>query len=194
MSLKIVTYGQVAYEAYCAAGGGKSLVSGAPLPAWDEQDERIRVAWNRAGAAVCDDIIGDGLPGSELAAMGKLHDELAEERSMRLHLATEVNELREERDKAYRERARLVAYLSAIYPAELAPAESDSGAWWLVFVETPAGQMSWHLHEDDLELFPHLLNRPETGVEWDGHTTEVKYGRLARLTGALATGIYGARA
>jgi hypothetical protein len=95
--------------------------------------------------------------------------------------------LEAERDKAYRERAALVAYLAACYPAEIVPAESDSGAWFLVFVTTPAGQMSWHLHEDDLDLFEPLLNAPETGVEWDGHTTEAKYERLAELTRTVAT-------
>jgi hypothetical protein len=59
--MKVVTYGQIAYEAYCAAADGKSLVSGEPLPAWEEQDERIRAAWNAAGTAVSDDVIGDGL-------------------------------------------------------------------------------------------------------------------------------------
>lgn len=93
-----------------------------------------------------------------------------------------------ERDKAYGERAHLVAYLAACYPSEIVPAESDSGAWFLVFVTTPAGQMSWHLHEDDLDLFEPLLNAPETGIEWDGHTTEEKYERLAELTRRFAVG------
>lgn len=96
-----------------------------------------------------------------------------------------------ERDKAYRERAALVAYLTANYPSELVGAESDSGAWFLVYVTTPSGQMSWHLHEDDLDLFPHLVNKDEVPVEWDGHTTDEKYERLAELTRTVATGIYG---
>jgi hypothetical protein len=97
-------------------------------------------------------------------------------------LAQQLAAAEAERDKAYSERARLVAYLAACYPSEIVPAESDSGAWFLVFVTTPAGQMSWHLHEDDLDLFEPLLNAPETGIEWDGHTTEQKYERLAELT------------
>ena len=107
-------------------------------------------------------------------------------------LVTEGNELREERDKAYEERAKLIAYLTAVYPSEITPAESDSGAWNLVFVATPSGQMSWHLHEDDIvEYFQHLVNLPETGVTWDGHTTKEKYRRLAELTRTVATGLYG---
>lgn len=94
-----------------------------------------------------------------------------------------IQGVRGERDKAYEERAKLVAFLAAVYPAELAEAESDSGAWWLVFVSTPAGQMSWHIHEDDLDLFEHLHDKPQTSLSnWDGHTTEQKYERLADLT------------
>lgn len=104
----------------------------------------------------------------------------------------ERDEARDERDKAYTERAALVAYLTAVYPSEITPAESDSGAWNLVFVATPSGQMSWHLHEDDVvEWFQHLANLPETGVTWDGHTTPEKYKRLAELTRTVATGLYG---
>lgn len=103
----------------------------------------------------------------------------------------EVAHAQAERDKAYEERANLVAYLAAVYPSEVVEAESDSGAWWLVFVTTPSGQMSWHIHEDDLELFPWLLNKPETGVKWDGHTTEQKYQRLRELSRTVATGLYG---
>lgn len=44
--------GQVAYEGYFAACGGKSLVSGAPLPTWDEQRADIRDAWLAAASAV----------------------------------------------------------------------------------------------------------------------------------------------
>lgn len=44
--------GQVAYEGYRAASDGKSLVSGAPLPAWSEQAPEIREAWRAAADAV----------------------------------------------------------------------------------------------------------------------------------------------
>ena len=107
------------------------------------------------------------------------------------HVKGERTHAENERDKAYEERAHLVAYLAAVYPSELCEAESDSGAWWLVFVATPSGQMSWHIHEDDLELFPWLLNKPGTGVKWDGHTTKQKYDRLNELARTVATGIYG---
>jgi chromosome segregation ATPase len=42
----------VAYSAYLSASDHKSLVTGAPLPGWVEQDERIRDAWRAAARAV----------------------------------------------------------------------------------------------------------------------------------------------
>ena len=47
-----MTVGQGAYEAYVRAAGGKSLVSGAPLPAWDSLPVAIRHAWDVASQQV----------------------------------------------------------------------------------------------------------------------------------------------
>lgn len=47
-------YGEVAYAAYCAQTDGRSAVTGEPLPAWDEQRQEIRDAWDAAAAAVVD--------------------------------------------------------------------------------------------------------------------------------------------
>ena len=44
--------GEVAYSGYFTACGGKSLISGAELPSWDEQSEEIRAAWQAAADAV----------------------------------------------------------------------------------------------------------------------------------------------
>jgi hypothetical protein len=79
----------------------------------------------------------------------------------------------------YRERAHLVAHLAAIYPSVIGmdPAEPD---WPVVFIETGAGQLSWHIAPDDVPLFVHV-SRNESAV-WDGHTTEQKYARLDNLT------------
>ena len=44
--------GRIAYEEYCSHTGGVSLVSGAKLPAWDDLDLNIAVAWTRAAKAV----------------------------------------------------------------------------------------------------------------------------------------------
>lgn len=41
-------------------------------------------------------------------------------------------------------------------------------------------QATWHIGEDDLELFRHV--RTDVYEPWDGHTTEAKYERIAALT------------
>ena len=45
-------WGRLAYEAYAAHTGWKSLVSGADLPWWDALAEPIREAWAVAAQAV----------------------------------------------------------------------------------------------------------------------------------------------
>lgn len=80
----------------------------------------------------------------------------------------------------YRERAALVAFLAKIWPAYFAhndPAEPD---WAVLYVNTPAGQLSWHIAEEDRDLFPRV-RVDEYGPSWDGHSTEEKYTRLSTL-------------
>jgi hypothetical protein len=102
-------------------------------------------------------------------------------------LTARLAEVTAERDKAYRERAHLVAHLAACHPAQWADEGSD---WPIVYVQTPAGQMSWHIARTDQDLFEHV--RPigdGTAPQWDGHTTEVKYARLAELTRTVASNL-----
>lgn len=84
----------------------------------------------------------------------------------------------------YRERAHLVAYLAAVYPSVLAvggdPVWPD---YTVVYVTSPQGQLSWHIHKSDLDLFRHV---PAGPAEWDGHDTDEKYRRLDAVTRALA--------
>jgi hypothetical protein len=44
--------GKVAYDAYFANSKGKSLISGAPLPSWEQQADAIKNAWRAAAEAV----------------------------------------------------------------------------------------------------------------------------------------------
>lgn len=96
---------------------------------------------------------------------------------------------REQLDAVYGERNRCVAAL-----AHLAQAygfvvgigddlEAEPGWRAVVYIETPRGQVSWHLHETELELFRGLAR---ARVAWDGHTVEAKYARLADFCKALA--------
>jgi hypothetical protein len=87
-----------------------------------------------------------------------------------------------ELNNAYYERNKLVRFLASLYPAGIA--KTDIPGWdpeWhgCVFIDTPAGQMSWHYHEREAHLFASL---PDYGGQWDGHTTQEKYLRLEKLT------------
>jgi len=55
--------------------------------------------------------------------------------------------------------------------------QDDGVEWnWIVFIDLPAGQATWHIHDDELPRFSHLPR--STGREWDGHTTAKKYDRV----------------
>lgn len=98
--------------------------------------------------------------------------------------------LEAERDGAYRERAHLLAWLATHYPAVLAPApDVDDPGWQLLYITSPAGQLSWHIAPRDTELLAHVDHVDPTDVraQWDGHTTEQKYERIRSLP-AAATG------
>ena len=85
---------------------------------------------------------------------------------------------------AYSERNKLVAAMSKLFPASLERHPSDDKSWeddwrWIVFIDLPSGQASWHLHDSELPQFAHL--KREVGRKWDGHTNDEKYERLALL-------------
>ena len=56
-----LAWGEIAYESYRDASGGKSLVSGAPIPAWTDMSPEIQSAWEASAQAVrqsCINLIG----------------------------------------------------------------------------------------------------------------------------------------
>lgn len=90
--------------------------------------------------------------------------------------------LKKQKDQAYAERNRLVAALSKLFPASLEKHEGENWEddWrWVVYIDLPTGQASWHIHDSELELFQHLERN--MGRKWDGHSTEEKYKRLEQL-------------
>lgn len=87
-------------------------------------------------------------------------------------------------DAAYEERNKLVAFLAACFPSGIKKTNiPDWDDEWqnCVYIDTPAGQMSWHYHSRDSAMF----RLPPYQGEWDGHTTEEKYARLEKLTKAI---------
>lgn len=80
----------------------------------------------------------------------------------------------------YRERAHLVAFLTTLYPSVGAYNDPEEPEYLVVYVESPVGQMSWHIHPDDTDLFEGL--RIVDSHPWDGHSTEEKYRKLQNFT------------
>ena len=88
------------------------------------------------------------------------------------------------KDNAYAERDRLVAALSKLFPASLERHPDEDESWendwrWIVFIDLPTGQASWHYHDREADLFSDL---PPYTKPWDGHSTPEKYRRLAALS------------
>lgn len=96
-----------------------------------------------------------------------------------------IKSLGAEKDAVYTERNKLIAALSKVFPSWLETHPAEDKEWaehyrTIVFIDAPTGQMCWHINDSEVELFSHLEMSGANG-SWDGHTTEEKYERLARL-------------
>ena len=96
----------------------------------------------------------------------------------------------------YRERAHLIATLTthpgvrwAALTTDPTPALPDCTT--VVVLDTTAGQLTWHLADQDLDLVAHLPRvtpaDPDVRATWDGHDTDEKYRRLRALTAQATT-------
>lgn len=98
-------------------------------------------------------------------------------------LQVEFAQLTATKDGAYHERNQVVAFLSKLFPASLerhtGNQDWDPDWLWVVMIDLPGFQVSWHIKSDELDLFSHLPR--EAGRVWDGHTTEQKYARMAEM-------------
>lgn len=91
----------------------------------------------------------------------------------------DLDNLRIVTDNAYHERNRLVALLARIFPSGLRKTEIDGWdpAWHnCVYIDTPAGQVSYHFHDREAELFEGL---PPYPGKWDGHSKDTVHERWA---------------
>lgn len=83
----------------------------------------------------------------------------------------------------YTERAHLLAMVVALFGGVLSYTDPLTPGWPVLYVESPAGQLSWHIHPDDLWLFdtvPVVADYP-----WDRHSTTTKYRRVRALVNDL---------
>lgn len=83
----------------------------------------------------------------------------------------------------YSERAHLVSHLASLFPAVLSYSDADEPDWPVIYIDSPAGQLSWHIAPEDLRLFKHvpIVDPSNPAALWDGHDTEEKYRRLDSL-------------
>lgn len=105
-------------------------------------------------------------------------------------LTKKIEAVEAERDGAYRERAHLVALLAALTDnAVISYARDvDEPGWQIVYLQLGGHQASWHISPRDAELFAHVerVDVEDPRAQWDGHTTEAKYERIASWTADLA--------
>ncbi len=95
-------------------------------------------------------------------------------------------ETRQECDKAYDDRARILAVLAAQFESSLehdGAAALDSEWLWVLIIKLPKAapggtsrQVSWHVKASDLWMFNHVPRL--LGFVWDRHTTEEKNERM----------------
>lgn len=100
-----------------------------------------------------------------------------------LELVNKIEKETKSKNAAYKERDQLVAALSKLFPSYLCHHPEDDKEWdedwkWIVIVNLPTGQCSWHIHDSEITWFDHLDRKDN---DWDGHTTKQKYERVARL-------------
>jgi hypothetical protein len=94
-----------------------------------------------------------------------------------------IAELEAQKDGAYRERDRLVALLSKVFPSCLFRNPDEDTEWdddwrWIVCIDFPTGQASWHIHDSERPWFDHL---EVVENRWDGHSTEEKHRRIEKV-------------
>ncbi|MGW1998438.1 hypothetical protein [Embleya sp. NPDC001921] len=93
-------------------------------------------------------------------------------------------------DAVYRERAHLVAHLTALHPAVLVASAPDAPEWAIAYVDLPTGQASWHIAVRDLPLFADVavVAADDPRAIWDRHASDEKYRRLDEATHLMREG------
>ena len=96
---------------------------------------------------------------------------------------------KKELDDVYTERNKCVALLVSMalglgLNAGIGLHEDKEGEEWdddwrhIAFIDLPSGQVSWHIHDSEMEWFK---GAPKYTGKYDGHSTETKYERLLEM-------------
>jgi hypothetical protein len=83
--------------------------------------------------------------------------------------------------EVYTDRAHLIALLATFFPAFTSRSDPQEPDWLVVYLDTPEGQLSWHVAASDEYLFAHVPALPPSQAKWDGHTTGEKFERMRKL-------------
>ena len=99
------------------------------------------------------------------------------------HLIEKLQSLENQKNNAYAERNELIAFMTTLYDSHLCRHPDSDKEWedewrWIVCIHSPAGQLTWHVHQTELPKFYHLKVEEN---HWDGHTTEEKYERIRQI-------------
>lgn len=81
----------------------------------------------------------------------------------------------------YRERAHLLGGYVAMFGGVFSHSDPTTPEWPVLYIESPKGQLSWHIHPDDQDVFEGLKVPTVDNYPWDGHSTEEKYLRVEGL-------------
>lgn len=105
--------------------------------------------------------------------------------------SAERSEWKRRLDAAYTERnccvslaARMAIALGYRTGIRCDPAE-EPGWQHIIYLDLPAGQVSWHIPDRELPFFSFLPSYP---APWDGHTTDEKYARVLSALEVAADG------
>jgi hypothetical protein len=100
-------------------------------------------------------------------------------------LQAKLNEAVAAKDQAYSERNQCVALIAKLaaaqgYAVGLGKHNPKDDNWaddWrnIVYIDLPAGQISWHIHDSELPLFDKV---PAYLRAWDGHSTDEEHQRM----------------
>lgn len=77
----------------------------------------------------------------------------------------------------YEQRARLIALLARVFGGVISYSDPEWPDWPVVYAELPTGQVSFHLHPENVAFLPFLPVVPD--YPWDGHTRQEAFERLA---------------
>lgn len=182
----VVERARLCYERYCANSGWKNF-RGDPCPYWPDLPPAIQSHWCAVVLESYSFVDGNPNP----VTFGATVVVTAEDAMKAIN--EKAGEIKAQMDRVYNERNRCAIAFAKMARAlgwvvGLAEHDPNDTSWdpeWrtILFVEAPLasrahGQLSWHLHVSELELVAGL---PRYDKPWDGHTTEDKYARLARL-------------